>query len=128
MIERDFYWINPQSVVIPKGKLLLKTRMLASFFSFMRPTSPQKVFRSWSTSWQKKETYAGGSGAYHLGALHNRLHFHVFTGHNLIESSNGKNVDMKDIPKGMRKHNNLLNQEDQSKDFWHLKSEFLYLT
>ena len=21
MIERDFYWINPQSVVIPKGKL-----------------------------------------------------------------------------------------------------------
>jgi len=42
MIERDFYWINPQSVVIPKGKLLLKTRMLASFFSFMRPTSKER--------------------------------------------------------------------------------------
>ena len=26
MIERDFYWINPQSVVIPKGKLQEKIK------------------------------------------------------------------------------------------------------
>jgi hypothetical protein len=26
MIERDFYWINPQSVVIPKGKLQEKMK------------------------------------------------------------------------------------------------------
>ena len=26
MIERDFYWINPQSVVIPKGKLQTKEK------------------------------------------------------------------------------------------------------
>jgi len=28
MIERDFYWINPQSVVIPKGKLQEKINRL----------------------------------------------------------------------------------------------------
>jgi len=28
MIERDFYWINPQSVVIPKGKLQEKIKGL----------------------------------------------------------------------------------------------------
>ena len=26
MNERDFYWINPQSVVIPKGKLQEKMK------------------------------------------------------------------------------------------------------
>jgi len=26
LIERDFYWINPQSVVIPKGKLQEKMK------------------------------------------------------------------------------------------------------
>jgi len=29
MNERDFYWINPQSVVIPKGKLQNKRQTLS---------------------------------------------------------------------------------------------------
>ena len=34
LLERDFYWINRQSVVIPKGKLLNADGSFLDFFSF----------------------------------------------------------------------------------------------